>query len=48
MVGRKDEDEDERTYDGIAPRRGRESLGMTDVEGEVDNRDERADSFHPP
>jgi hypothetical protein len=45
-VGRKDNDE--RTYDGIAPGRRRESLGMADVEGGVDRRDERVDLFHLP
>ena len=44
--GRKDEDE--RTYDGIAPGRRRESLGMADVEEGVDRRNERADLFHRP
>ena len=46
MVGRKDEDE--RTYDGIAPGRRHESLGMADVEGGVDRRGETVDLFHPP
>jgi hypothetical protein len=45
VVGRKD---NERTYDGIAPGRRRESPGIADVEGEVDRRDERVDLFHPP
>ena len=41
-------DEDEGTYDGIAPGQRRESLEMADVEEGVDRRDERADLFHPP
>jgi hypothetical protein len=47
MVRRK-KDEDERTYDGIAPGRRHGSLGMADVEEGVDRRDERVDLFHPP